>query len=247
VKVLFLLTARGGSKGVPRKNLRKIGGLSLIGYKIRGARKSRYCDWLIVSTEDEEIREEAVSHGATVPFVRPLELASDTATSADVVYHAMRWIEDNSDRRFDAVMLLEPTAPFTRPSDYDGAIQLMEARGANLVVGLRETEVASTFVGPMESGSSIRSIVEKVIKARNLRRQDQPPEYTMNAALYLFRWDYFMKHRQVYADPDTSFGYAMPPEHSIEIDTPLDLAWAEFLVAGGHLEMTTWREQGGDE
>jgi CMP-N-acetylneuraminic acid synthetase len=68
----------------------------------------------------------------------------------------------------------------------------------------------------------------------------------MNAALYLFRWDYFMKHRQVYADPDTSFGYAMPPEHSIEIDTLLDLAWAQFLVEGGHLEMTTWREQGGD-
>jgi CMP-N,N'-diacetyllegionaminic acid synthase len=154
VKVLFLLTARGGSKGVPRKNLRKIGGLSLVGYKIRGARKSRYCDWLIVSTEDDEIRAEALSHGADAPFRRPPELASDTATSADVVYHAMRWIEENTERRFDSVMLLEPTAPFTRPSDYDAAVELMEAKNADLVVGLRETEEGHQSAKPTSAGSA---------------------------------------------------------------------------------------------
>jgi len=244
VKVLFLLTARGGSKGVPRKNLKQIGGLSLIGYKVRAARKSRFCDWLIVSTEDEEIRREALSHGAESPFVRPAELASDTATSADVVYHAMNWIESSTDRKFDAVMLLEPTAPFTRPSDYDAAVELMEARNANLVVGMREVEVASRFVGPLEADSKISSIVTNVVASSNLRRQDQRPEYTMNAALYLFRWNYFMNHRRIYADPSSSYGYPMPDEYSIEIDSPIDLAWAEFLVEKGHLDMTPWRSGG---
>lgn len=247
MKVLFLLTARGGSKGVPRKNLKRIGGLSLIGYKVRAAAKSRFCDWLIVSTEDEEIRREALLHGAEAPFVRPVELASDTATSADVVYHAMNWIETNTDRKFDAVMLLEPTAPFTRPSDYDGAVELMETRNANLVVGMREVEVPSRFVGALETDSKISSIVSNVVASTSLRRQDQRQEYTMNAALYLFRWNYFMDHRQIYADPSTSYGYPMPDEYSIEIDRPIDLAWAEFLVEKGQLDMRPWRSDGSDK
>jgi CMP-N,N'-diacetyllegionaminic acid synthase len=92
VKTLFLLTARGGSKGVPRKNLRTIAGRSLIWYKVTGALQSRNCDLVLVSTDDGEIRDEAVQAGGHVPFLRPAELATDTASSASVVAHAMNWV-----------------------------------------------------------------------------------------------------------------------------------------------------------
>ena len=244
MKTLFLLTARGGSKGVPRKNLRTIAGRSLIWYKVTGALQSRHCDMVLISTDDEEIRDHAVQAGAQAPFLRPPELATDTASSASVVAHAMKWVEANIDQRFDAVMLLEPTTPFTRPSDYDAAVDLMTARNASLVVGMREMEIASTFVGPMGPDGSISTIVESVIKAAGHRRQDQRPDYTMNGALYLFRWAHFMKHHQIYADPSGCYGFPMPAEYSIEIDSLRDLAWAEFLVERGYVDSSLWQQAG---
>src|SRR5687767_5575870 len=98
MNVLFLMTARGGSKSVPRKNLQQIAGLSLIGYKLTGARQSRYCDYVLASTDDEEMRAEAVRFGAEAPFLRPPELATDTAASADVIAHAMEWVERHTSR-----------------------------------------------------------------------------------------------------------------------------------------------------
>ena len=240
MRTLFLLTARGGSKGIPRKNLKTICGTSLIGYKVVGARQARSCDRLLVSTDDKEIRDEAVRYGAEAPFLRPAELATDEASSTDVVYHAMQWVSTNLDEKFDAVMLLEPTTPFTRPADYDRAVDLMAERNANLVVGLREMEVSSGFVGHIGSNGQIMEIVAKVMALSGMRRQDQAPEYTMNGGLYLFRWEYFMKGRRIYGDPAGSYGIVMPPEYSIEIDSPRDLAWAEFLVERGHVDGTLW-------
>src|SRR6201995_2247136 len=163
-QVLFLLVGRGGSKGLPGKNLREIGGLSLIGYKAIAARRSRHCTRLIVSSDSAEIRNEAKSHGAEGLFERPAELSNDTASSNDVVLHAMDWIEAHEKRRYDAIMLLEPSSPFARPENFDEAIELFVARKASLVVGMRETEVASVFVGTLGSDGSIGGIVEKMLK-----------------------------------------------------------------------------------
>src|ERR1700722_14565392 len=179
MEILFLLVGRGGSKGLPGKNLREIGGLSLIGYKARSARQSRYCSRLIVSSDSEEIRAEAKRHGAEVLFSRPAELATDTASSNDVVLHAMDWIEAHEKHRYDAIMLLEPSSPFARPEHFDQAVELFVARKASLVVGMRETEVASVFVGTLGSDGSIGGIVEKMLKTPAQRRQDQSPEVTM--------------------------------------------------------------------
>src|ERR1700757_1682688 len=116
-EVLFLVVGRGGSKGLPGKNLR-------------------------------EIRGEAHPSAPRVLFSRPAELATDTASSNDVILHAMDWIETHERRRYDAIMLLEPSSPFARPEHFDQAVELFVARKASLVVGIRETEVASIFVGP---------------------------------------------------------------------------------------------------
>jgi CMP-N,N'-diacetyllegionaminic acid synthase len=242
-QVLFLLVGRGGSKGLPGKNLREIGGLSLIGYKAVAARKSRYCTRLIVSSDSAEIRNEAMRHGAEILFERPAELATDTASSNDVVLHAMDWIEAHEKRRYDAIMLLEPSSPFARPEHFDEAVELFVARKASLVVGMRETEVASIFVGTLGSDGSIGGIVDKMLKTPAQRRQDQPGEVTMNGALYLVGWEAMRKHRKIYADPAASYGILMDRLHSIEIESAADLAYASYVVEHGMLDASPWRSQ----
>ncbi len=240
-QVLFLLVGRGGSKGLPGKNLREIGGLSLIGYKAVAARQSRYCTRLIVSSDSAEIRNEAMRHGAEMLFERPVELATDTASSNDVILHAMDWIETHEKRRYDAIMLLEPSSPFARPEHFDQAVELFVARKASLVVGMRETEVASVFVGTLGRDGSIGGIVEKMLMTPAQRRQDQPPEVTMNGALYLIGWEAMRKHRKVYADPSASYGILMDRLHSIEIESAADLAYASYVVEHGMLDASPWR------
>ena len=242
-QVLFLLVGRGGSKGLPGKNLREIGGLSLIGYKALAARQSRHCTRLIVSSDSADIRAEAKRHGAEVLFERPAQLATDTASSNDVILHAMDWIETHEKRRYDAIMLLEPSSPFARPEHFDQAVELFVARKASLVVGMRETEVASIFVGTLGKDGSIGGIVEKMLKTPAQRRQDQTPEVTMNGALYLIGWEAMRKHRKVYADPAASYGILMDRMHSIEIESAADLAYASYVIEHGMLDASPWRRQ----
>jgi len=241
-QVLFLLVGRGGSKGLPGKNLCEIGGLSLIGYKAKAALQSRHCSRLIVSSDSAEIRDEAMRHGAEMLFERPAELATDTASSNDVILHAMDWIETHEKRRYDAIMLLEPSSPFARPEHFDQAVELFVARKASLVVGMRETEVASVFVGTLGNDGSIAAIVEKMLKTPAQRRQDQPPEVTMNGALYLIGWEAMRKHRKVYADPGASYGILMDRLHSIEIESAADLAYASYVIEHGMLDASPWRK-----
>ncbi|VIO76735.1 N-acylneuraminate cytidylyltransferase [Bradyrhizobium ivorense] len=240
-QILFLLVGRGGSKGLPGKNLREIGGLSLVGYKAKAARQSRYCSRLIVSSDSEAIRAEAIRHGAEMLFERPAELATDTASSNDVVLHAMDWIEAHEGRRYDAIMLLEPSSPFALPKHFDEAVELFMARKASLVVGMRETEVASIFVGTLGPDGSIGGIVDKMLKTPAQRRQDQAPEVTMNGALYLVGWDAMRKHRKIYADPSASYGIMMDRMHSIEIESAADLAYASYVIEHGMLDAAPWR------
>jgi CMP-N-acetylneuraminic acid synthetase len=242
-QILFLLVGRGGSKGLPGKNLREIDGLSLIGYKARAALQSRYCTRLIVSSDSDEIRDEAMRHGAEMLFERPAELATDTASSNDVVLHAMDWIEAHEGRRYDAVMLLEPSSPFARPEHFDKAVELFVTRKASLVVGMRETEVATLFVGTLGSDGSIGGIVDKMLRTPAQRRQDQAPEVTMNGALYLVGWEAMRKHRRIYADPSGSYGILMDRLHSIEIESAADLAYASYVIEHGMLDASPWRNQ----
>ena len=240
-RTLFLMVARGGSKGIPGKNLRRLAGRSLVAWKAAGARRSRYCERIVLSTDSEAIRDEALAHGVEVPFLRPPQLATDEASSADVVAHAMDWIEANEAQRYDEIMLLEPTAPFTRPADYDGAIELLRARDGALVVGMREVEVNPIFVGPLDGEGRITHIMQQMERATGLRRQDQPTLYTMNAALYCFSWQSFRDHGRIYADKDRSFGWVMDDLHSVEIDRPVDLAWAEFLAERSLVDPAIWQ------
>jgi CMP-N-acetylneuraminic acid synthetase len=240
MNILFLITARGGSKSVPRKNLSEIGGISLIGFKATAALRSKYCTRLIISSDDVELQQNALSYGAEVPFTRPAELATDTASSFDVIRHAMDWIEANTNERYEAIMLLEPSAPFATWVDFDNAVEMMLDRDASAVIGMREMEINSVFVGELDEAGRMTQVIDQM-KKRYLRRQDTRPEYTMNGALYLFKWDLFKEHHTMYVDRENTYGYVMDRYHSIEIDEPIDLQWARFLVDKGYIDLSYWK------
>jgi len=243
MRILYLITARGGSKGIPGKNIRKIAGIPLVGFKAIAALQSKFCSRLVISTDSPEIRDVAIQYGAEAPFLRPAELATDGASSVDVIWHAMQWLEQESREHYDAVMLLEPSSPFTRPDDFNNAVAIMQQHGADVVVGMKKPEVNSVFVGPMDADGKIERIVSAVCELDKLQRQGLEPEYTMNGALYLFGWEFFKKHRAIYYSDGAIYGYLMDPHHSIEIDEMIDLHWAEYVVEQGYIDMTPWRQE----
>jgi len=193
VKVLYLLTARGGSKGVPGKNIRKVGGKSLIEWKVSAARPlMRDGDQMVMSTDSTEIAAEAMKYGVSVPFVRPAELATDTASSASVIRHALDKLPG-----FDAVMLLEPSAPFATTDHLRQALTIYEAQDADLVVGMKETDPNTAFIGEIRDDLSINPIILSMRRhGSHLRRQDLKPEWSMAGSLYLFRTAMFLETGQ---------------------------------------------------
>jgi CMP-N,N'-diacetyllegionaminic acid synthase len=239
MKVLFLITARGGSKGVPGKNLKELGGIPLVGFKAISALQSKYCARLIISTDSPDIQKVARQYGAEVPFTRPAELASDTASSLDVVAHAMDYVENQEGQTYDALMLLEPSSPFATHADYDAAVEIMVNNRANVVVGVGPAGLHSSKHGKLDESGRIDRHVDRI--GRYAVRQQDQREYTLNGALYLIQWDYFKHEQRIMGDQKTTFAHIMGRAYSVEIDEPLDLEWAEFLVANGHVDMGQWR------
>jgi N-acylneuraminate cytidylyltransferase/CMP-N,N'-diacetyllegionaminic acid synthase len=240
VRVLFVLVARGGSRGLPRKNLLRLGGLSLVALKAIAARRSGVCSRLIVSSDDPEIQDEARRYGADVPFDRPAELATDGAPTSAVVLHAMSEVERARDGPYEAVMVLEPSSPFARPSDLADAVRLMREKSATLVVGVRRVDVSSVFVGPLDAEGRITAIIDKMRGLRDVRRQAFEPEYTPNGTFYLARWDALKRTGDLYHDRERSYGLVMPYEYSIEIDELRHYRYAEFLVDRGDIDLSPW-------
>lgn len=218
-KILGLIPARGGSKGIPRKNIRRLGDKPLIAWTILEASKSKYIDRLIISTDDKEIAEEAQSWGAEVPFMRPKELATDTARGIDVVLHSM---EQNPG--FDAVVLLQPTSPFRLTEDIDCAIEQWNA-SKNTVVGVTEVQKSPYWMYKIENGM-LCPIIEKNKNANN--RQELEPIYVLNGAVYVSCYD-SIRAIDGFVDKKTE-AYIMPIERSIDIDSEFDWDFAEFLL-----------------
>jgi len=143
MKVLGVITARGGSKGVPRKNIRLLGDKPLIAWSIEAAKGSNLLTDFIISTDDEEIERVAKEWGAPVPFRRPADLATDEAKSIPVIQHALQWMKEHEGKEYDAVMILQPTSPFRTAKDIDACMQKMEDTGCDSVMGvLKLTDVS---------------------------------------------------------------------------------------------------------
>ncbi|MCD4676451.1 MAG: acylneuraminate cytidylyltransferase family protein [Desulfobacula sp.] len=227
-KILGLIPARGGSKGLLGKNIINIAGKPLIAWTIECAQKSRYLDGVIVSTDDNKIAKVCKEYKARVPFLRPPHLASDTATSIDVVIHAIDVLKDKGEE-YDYVCLLEPTSPLRQPHDIDDSIQqLIDKPKADAIVGISPLESMhpefnlvindQKYISKYETGQSIKS----------LRRQDLMPVYFFEGTIYISK--IFVLREKMGFYHDKTLGYVVPRYKSIEIDDRYDLIMAEALL-----------------
>jgi len=223
-RVLALIPARGGSKGIPRKNIVPLAGKPLIAHTITAARQASCLDRVVVSTDDGEIAAIASSWGAEVPFLRPTELASDTASGLSVARHALAWLAEQQSYVPDVLVELQPVAPLRLGEDIDGAVRLLLASGADTVVGLVEAE-HPYYLRTLDGGVVAPFLPDA---PEVFRRQDLPPVYRLNGALLATRTTVLREQHSFYGEKTR--GYVMPAERSIDIDTLLDLRIAEALL-----------------
>lgn len=225
MNVIAVITARGGSRGLPRKNVLPLSGKPLIAHSIAAAKQAKRVNRVIISTDDEEIMQIGRQYGAEVPFIRPPELSTADAAHIDVMLHVVSWLEEHGDLP-DAVLLLQPTTPLRKPEDLDGAIQLMESTGCPAVVGVSPAESHPYLTYKVDEQGKLIGFIDHGL--RYPRRQDLPPAFTLNGALYLNRCA-SLRETQMFQPPG-AFGWIMPPERSVDIDTLEDFSRAESLL-----------------
>ena len=224
--ILALIPARGGSKGLPRKNIRPLLGKPLIAWTIEQAKASKYIDRVVVSTDDEEIADVAKKYGAEVPFMRPKELATDEAKGIDVVFHAMGWFRKNEkNKQYDLIMLLQPTSPLRTADDIDKAIELLFLKKAKAIVSVCEVDHHPLWANTLPENRCMKDFIRKKIMNKN--RQELPTFYRLNGAIYLAYWDYIKEQKGFFGKE--TFAYIMPKERSVDIDGEIDLRLAEIL------------------
>ncbi len=239
MRVLFLITARGGSKGVPKKNIREIAGLPLLAFKTVSAQKTNCDKRIILSTDSEEIAAVGRKYGAEVPFMRPAELASDSATSMDVIVHAMNWARDNDSRRYDVLFLLEPSSPFGTSEQFNEALTLLERNDVDNVVSVRASEPNTRFIVPLSENGSLSILADNLQALASMRRQDFVEEYTPSGALYCAKWEPLLRDRTFYTH--RTFPVIQGASYAVEIDSVDDLEYAEYLVQSNRVDMKYWR------
>lgn len=241
MRVLFIMTARGGSKGIPKKNIARLGDYPLLAYKLISARKSKCEKRIIISTDSHEIAETASQYGAEVPFMRPGSLSGDTADSMDVLVHAVDWIKNNDDKKYDYICLLEPTSPFASYLDFNKCFDLLEKTKADALASVKEVDVSSCFIHQLDKNGRLSSLYNQIINMKSVRRQDQPKEYTLNGCVYCVKWDYFEKYKTVYSEDMVP--YIMPIETSVDINCAFDLVVAKSVIDNKLVDMSLWEDK----
>ncbi len=225
-KILVVITARGGSKGLPGKNIKILGGKPLIAYSIESAKESDLITHSIISTDDPEIAEVARKWGGEVPFMRPAELATDTAGHVGVMQHAVKFMEEKLGFTFDYVVIFQPTSPFRTKDDVDGTIQKLIDTGADSAVSI--FEIDSTYhpikVKKLEGDRVLPYCMEE---PEGKRRQDLPKAYRRSSAIYAMKRDLLMIGGKLFGD--YVVGYVTPREYFVDIDTHFDWVVAEDI------------------
>jgi CMP-N,N'-diacetyllegionaminic acid synthase len=223
-RIVCLIPARGGSKGIPRKNIKLLAGKPLIAYTIRQALQSQYIDRTIVSTDDQEISDVARQYGAEVPFMRPADLAGDQVATVDVLLHAVDWLEKQEKYDFDILVLLHATAPLRSVDDIDSCIRMLLEAKADNVFSVTESH-RNPYFNMVEIGDDGTATLSK--KGDYVMRQNAPKVYDMNASIYVWWNDVLKKEKKIFLKK--SHVYVMPKERSIDIDDDLDFTIAAFL------------------
>ena len=224
-KVLAVITARGGSKGLPRKNVADAGGKPLIAWSIEAARGSRFIDRTVLSSEDPEIIAVAEQWGCEAPFVRPPELATDESPIEGVLTHALNQIGGD----YDYVVLLQPTSPLRQAADIDGAIETCHASGAPACITVCAPAKSPYWMFTLDATGRMTRLIET--SGPTHRRQDLPPVFAANGAVYVMTVSGFRAAGQIFS-PD-AVAYVMAPDRSLDVDSAMDLAMLGALLETG--------------
>lgn len=223
-KYLVIIPARGGSKGIPGKNIKSLNGKPLICYTIDAARSIADDSHICVSTDDDHIIATVEQYGLKVPFKRPEYLATDTAGTYGVLLHALRYYEEKGER-FDAIVLLQPTSPF-RTGEHIKEALILYSKEIDMVVSVKETDSNPYYLCFEEDSKGMLQISKG--DGHYTRRQDCPPVYEYNGAIYIINPD-SLKEK-----PLNKFTkrkkYVMDREHSLDLDTMLDWKMAELII-----------------
>lgn len=224
MRTLGIVPARGGSKGIPRKNLRTLAGRPLLGWTALAAGGAATLDRVVLSSDDEEILAMGRSVGLDTPFVRPAELARDETPGIDPVFHALDTLEAMGDV-YDRVVLLQPTSPLRTAAHIDAAVRLAETSGSPSVVSVYPSPKPPQWLFRLGSDQRLARWFDEALPDR---RQDAAPAYVLNGAIYVADVAWLRESRSFLTE--VTVGYVMPAEASIDIDTPLDMVIAEHQL-----------------
>lgn len=225
-RTLGVITARGGSKGIPGKNIKLLNGKPLIAYTVEAALKSRLLTRCIVSTDSQEIADISKKYGADAPFLRPEELSQDRSTSMAVVQHALSWLKENHGEEYDYLMILQPTSPLRTAQDIDECIQKMIDTDADSIMSMVELEnFALEKMKRIENDILVPFDDSNKEGKQSTPRQFLSKAYRRNGVIYLTKTD-LITQGDLFGK--ISRPYVMSAEKSVDINEPSDLELAEF-------------------
>lgn len=224
--ILWLITARKGSKGIPNKNIKILNGIPLLSYRILTALSISPKENVWLSTDSTEYAEIAKEYGASVPFLRPSDLSTDDSSSVEVVLHAMNYAESVG-HKFKYIGLLEPTSPFVYLKDIIAAVKKLKSKEEyKSIIAVKESRPNTTFIQDLTE--YIDEISARIAKIKETGRKNFNKQITPSGGFYIAKWEEFFKTKNFYSSQSTF--YLLPDESSLEIDEYIDWLWAEFLL-----------------
>ena len=221
MSLLAIIPARGGSKGIPRKNIKDFCGKPLIAWTIQEALESKYVDRVIVSTDDKEIKNISLKFGAEVPFLRPKELSRDNSQGIDVMLHAI-----NIFSNFERIVYLQPTSPFRTVIDIDSAYEFALDKDADSLVPIVKSDKNVHWFLSRDSDSKVKRIMNSGFSSN---RQNLPDAFLLCGSIFLYKTEWLSSNRKLMSK--NSYGFEIPSERAYEIDTTQDWDFAEYLMS----------------
>lgn len=221
--VLAVIPARGGSKGIPRKNVRLVAGKPLIAWTIEEAKKSTYIDRTILTSDDSEFISVARQWDCDVPFVRPRELAEDNVNGIDPILHAI----ENVSGKYDYIVVLQPTSPLRIAADIDGCIEKCDLQDAPACVTVTKPDKSPYWMYSLDDQGRLNPIIKQ--DGTVLFRQQLPEIYALNGAVYVAKIEWFKKNKKFISD--VTIAFPMPEHRSLDIDTEWDLNLCNILLS----------------
>lgn len=226
MNILGLITARGGSKRLPGKNIRSLCGKPLIAWTAEAAFKSRYVTRVMITTDDLEIASVSKKLGVEVPFMRPSALAQDSTPHMAVLEHVTGWLQESHDVLPDYILVLQPTSPLRTAGDIDAAVEIAVQKNADAVISVSEIQKNPTLLWTLADDGRLCEAVEQ--NPMYYAKQKPSQLLAPNGAIYLIRTEILVSAKTLY--PRRSYPYVMPPQRSLDVDTLWDFQLAELIL-----------------